>query len=94
MILATAALNLINNLLRFRSTKGKEGDKPSKPIVLSAEGEVLSLPASEAAQKRFLNRIEGTAVKQPRTRKGAGGSKRSKPRRRSAAEQKNSKKRK
>lgn len=56
--LTAGILNLINNLLRFRSNKPKEGEKEAKPVIIVVNGERLSLPASDAAQKKFVNQIE------------------------------------
>jgi hypothetical protein len=55
--LAAAMLNIVSNLLRFRSTKSEKEQK-SKPVVIVVKEERLSLPASEATQKKFLQRIE------------------------------------
>ncbi len=70
VILATAVLNVINNLLRFRSTKVDKEGKPDKPVVIVVKDESLSLPASEGAQRKFLKQIEETGTEKPKNNKG------------------------
>ena len=60
--LATAVLNILSNLLRFRSTKAAKGEK-DKPVVIVVRDDRLSLPASEATQRKFLQKIEFAEAK-------------------------------
>jgi hypothetical protein len=58
-LLTTALLNIVSNLLRFRTKRTETGQKQDKPIVIVVEGKSLSLPASDSAQKALLQKVEG-----------------------------------
>lgn len=81
--LATAVLNVLSNLLRFRSAKSQKGEKKDKPVVIVVKEERLSLPATEATQKKFLRRIQtdgqspksGTNFNRPRHRSSSSAKK-------------------
>jgi hypothetical protein len=78
--LATAVLNVLSNLLRFRSAKSQKGEKKDKPVVIVVKEERLSLPATEATQKKFLRRIQTdgqspTKVNRPRHRSSSSAKK-------------------